>query len=505
MDVIALFGITFVALAVVVYIWMKRANYRRQFQHIPGPKETWLLGNALQIRPEKIHQQLNDWSKQFGHVYKIRLPDMYMIFFSRYDEIWEMFHHTGFDLAGRYNNFRFLHHFKDTGLSNVYPDQKWKLLRKTVQKNLKQYEDGMKKIERTATEISDDMFLDFNEASDSKRALDPLGIIKRTAMKTIGLVVCGERLTDSDPLVEYLLQYEEAVTKALSVTGFDYLLLDLFPAALNLPLRSSRRLKRTDELRDRVARELTKFGLTREGSLMRMLHEFTGDNTQRDDTVRLNEDDVILTSLNLLLAGVLTSSATFYCLMNILAHRKDVQRRIWEEIRKTGYDPTETIGLEDRSRMPYSRAVIYEVLRYHSVTPVNGQRVALKNIEISGIRIPQGSIVGANTWTLHHDPEFWEDPDQFRPERFLDSDGNILPPDHPRRKHLLPFSSGVRVCPGEQFALLRLFIWLTNLVKRFEITPAENNDVSRIDLNNFQFSFLLYPPSYEIFLNRRSN
>ena len=315
-----------------------------------------------------------------------------------------------------------------------------------------------------------------------------------------------KRLTDSDPLVDYLLQHEESVIKALGATELDYLLLDLIPATLNLPLRSSRRLKRADELRNRVARELlTKFGLTREGSLMRMFHEFTSDSTQRDANVHITEDDVILTSLSLVLAGVLTSSATFYCLMNILAYRKDVQRRIWEEIRKTGYDPTETVGLEDRSRMPYSRAVIYEVLRYHSVTPVNGPRLAVKDTEISGIRIPQGSIVASNTWTLHHDPEFWEDPDRFRPERFLDSDGNILPPDHPRRKHLLPFSSGVRVCPGEEFALARLFIWITNLVKRFEITPAENNDVSRIDLNNFRLSFLLHPPRYEIFLNRRSN
>ncbi len=250
---------------------------------------------------------------------------------------------------------------------------------------------------------------------------------------------------------------------------------------------------------DSVARELKRIGLEHDNSLMKMLHDHMNHNTENGC---LEECDIILTPLSILVAGVGTSSLTFYGQINILVHRKDVQGTIWEEIQATAH-PVEPVHLEDRPNMPYSRAVIYEVLRYHSITPNNVPRMAVKDTNIRGVGIPEGAAVAYNTMALHHDPGFWEEPDKFLPERFLDSDGNILSPDHPRRKRLLPFSSGVRVCPGEQFALARLFLWLTNFIKQFEVTPGEGNDKSKIDLKNFSLSFLLHPPAYQIVLNPR--
>ena len=483
----------------VICLWTRRLIYSRCFQHIPGPKETWLLGNALQINPAKFHWQLNDWSKQYGPIFKVRLPDTYMIVLSGYEEIWEALNNTGSDLAGRYSNFRYTRHFKNTALANRYPDEKWKLMRKVAQKHLKQYGEGLRRMENIVAEVSKDMFVEFRKSSVAGLTLDPLTIIKRTAMKTIALIVCGERLTDDHPLVDTLLQYESCVFGVFSNMDVDYLLLDLFPFTFNFPMRSSRRLREADAGRDSVARELQKLGLEHDNSLMKMFHDCMSDNTEHGCLVK---DDVILTPLNILLAAVATSSLTFYCLINILAHRKDVQMRIWEEIQATAH-PDEPVHLEDRPNMSYSRAVIYEVLRYHSILPTNVPRMAVKDTTIRGVLIPEGAAVAYNIMALHRDPEFWEEPDKFLPERFLDSDGNLLSPDHPRRKHLLPFSSGVRVCPGEQFALARLFLWLTNFIKQFEAAPAEGNDESKIDLTNFRLSLFLYPPNYEIVLKPR--
>ncbi len=482
----------------VLCLWTRRITYYLRFQHIPGPKESWLLGNAFQINPAKFHYQLKDWGKTYGPIFKIRLPDTYMIVLSGYEEIREAFNNTGTDLAGRYSNFRFIYLFKDTGLNNRYPSAKWKLLRNVAQKHLKQYGKRMKEMERRVAEVTNDMFVEFRKTADAESALDPLTIIKRTTMKTIALIVCGERLEDDHPLVEALLQFENFVLEVLS-NRVDYLLLDLFPFAFNFPLRSSRRLKEADECRDSVARELKRFGLRHENSLMKMLHDCMGDNMQNGS---LSEEDVLLTPLSILLGAVGTSSLTFYCLINILAHRNDVQGKIWEEIEAT-VRADEPVLLEDRSNMPYSRAVIYEVLRYHSLSPFGVPRIAMKDTNILGVRIPEGAAIACNTMALHHDPGFWEEPDKFLPERFLDSAGNLLSADHPHRKHLLPFSSGVRVCPGEQFALARLFLWLTNFIKQFKVTPAGDNDESKIDLKNFTLSVALYPPAYHIRLSSR--
>ena len=72
-----------------------------------------------------------------------------------------------------------------------------------------------------------------------------------------------------------------------------------------------------------------------------------------------------------------------------------------------------------------------------------------------------------NTWALHMDPAEWKDPESFRPERFLDEDGNLAP----RSNMWLPFSTGRRVCVGEALAKSELHLSLAYLCQRFTFTP----------------------------------
>ena len=86
-----------------------------------------------------------------------------------------------------------------------------------------------------------------------------------------------------------------------------------------------------------------------------------------------------------------------------------------------------------------------------------------------------------NTWALHHDESFWTDPEVIRPERFLDEKGQLLLPDHPNQKHLLPFGAGPMVCLGEVFARTRLFLWTAAVVGRFRMNLAPDSDKNWLD------------------------
>ncbi len=108
-----------------------------------------------------------------------------------------------------------------------------------------------------------------------------------------------------------------------------------------------------------------------------------------------------------------------------------------------------------------------------------------------------------NTWTLHHDESFWEDPSVIRPERFLDPDGELLPPDHPNRKHVLPFSAGPRVCLGEVFARTRIFLWTAAVVNRFKFKPAPGSDEQWIDPSVHLDNTFLMPLTNKIVFDRR--
>ena len=114
----------------------------------------------------------------------------------------------------------------------------------------------------------------------------------------------------------------------------------------------------------------------------------------------------------------------------------DIQRKIRREM----YD---IIGrdrlprLSDQSTLPYTSAALLEIQRMASVTPLGVLHSAAQDTKLNGYDIPQGSILISNLWAVHHDPEVWEEPFEFKPSRFLDDNGDLQ-----HKPELIPFSIG---------------------------------------------------------------
>lgn len=114
-----------------------------------------------------------------------------------------------------------------------------------------------------------------------------------------------------------------------------------------------------------------------------------------------------------------------------------------------------------------------------------------------GYEIPKGTMVIINHWALHNDPDKWDQPHLFRPERFLDSDGKLAP----KPESWLPFSAGHRVCLGETVVKPELVLLLTFILKRLTISlpPGAKFDPQPID------SFLAGPPKpFKIVVTERT-
>ncbi len=155
--------------------------------------------------------------------------------------------------------------------------------------------------------------------------------------------------------------------------------------------------------------------------------------------------------------------------------------------------------------MPYTQATLLELMRYHSLVPVPGPRSTTCTTVISGMTIPENTTLLLNIWGVHHDREFWIDPENFRPERFLGHSRYLLSPDHPKRRRVLAFSSGIRGCPAEQFDMNRLFLWLANTCKRFRVSPGTHNTLDSVRVDALQHNFLMYPPSCKLVFKKRNS
>jgi len=116
--------------------------------------------------------------------------------------------------------------------------------------------------------------------------------------------------------------------------------------------------------------------------------------------------------------------------------------------------------------MPYTEAVICEALRFSSFAPLGLMHKTLYDTNVKGFKISKGTTVICNLYSAHHNPEYWGDPEVFRPERFLSPTGEKLrnPP------HFLPFQVGRRQCLGENFAMDSLFLFVTAIFQKFHVT-----------------------------------
>ena len=145
--------------------------------------------------------------------------------------------------------------------------------------------------------------------------------------------------------------------------------------------------------------------------------------------------------------------------------------------------------------MPYTEAVIAECMRFSSIVPFGVMHEATQDTYFEGYLIPKGFTVSAFQYGVHHDKRFWGDPENFRPERFINEDGKFQ-----KNDALIPFSLGKRQCLGELLARDELFLLTTHIFHSFdvELAPEDKN----VDLK-YKQGALLTPSHYKVILNEK--
>ena len=120
--------------------------------------------------------------------------------------------------------------------------------------------------------------------------------------------------------------------------------------------------------------------------------------------------------------------------------------------------------------MPYLEAVLKETLRKYApvqvllrTTVTDGHRLE------NGLRLERGQVIEIPVGAVHYSPEYYPEPQEFRPERFLPENAHLLVP-----YTWLPFGAGARNCVGIRFAMEEMKICLAALLENFEFAPAPN-------------------------------
>ncbi|KEH29143.1 putative costunolide synthase [Medicago truncatula] len=178
----------------------------------------------------------------------------------------------------------------------------------------------------------------------------------------------------------------------------------------------------------------------------------------------------------MLVAATDTTSATSVWAMTALIKNPRVMRKVQEEIRNLG-GKKDFLDEDDIQNSLYLKAVIKETLRLYLPAPLLVPRESRETCIINGYNIPAQTILYVNVWAIQRDPNTWKNPEEFYPERFIESSINFIGHDF----ELIPFGAGRRICPGMSMAVASLELILANLLYSFDWKLPQGLEKEDID------------------------
>ena len=292
--------------------------------------------------------------------------------------------------------------------------------------------------------------------------LDSQSVDVHEDMTALTLRIVARTLFDADVTT----RIEQVARLGTEIQDFYYLrfasLRFLIPTWLPTP--GNRRLAAATRRLDDVV-----YGIVRDrrqdedrGDLLSMLLQARDENG-----LGMSERQVRDEVMTLLLAGHETTALTLTWAFLLLDRNPDARLRLEAEL--AAVLGAESPSPDVVSALPYTQAIVNETLRLYPPAYVTG-REAIRQTRVGGTAIPKGHIILISMYTTHRDARFFPEPDEFRPERWLDGLEKRLP-----RGAFIPFGMGSRMCIGAAFAMMEAVLLLATIARRwrFELVPAE--------------------------------
>ncbi|XP_072952784.1 cytochrome P450 71A9-like [Typha angustifolia] len=225
---------------------------------------------------------------------------------------------------------------------------------------------------------------------------------------------------------------------------------------------AKKNINRWDDVLNKVIKEHRE-GSTEDGGAEDFTHVLLSLQGDPNLGLELKDDHVKSLLVDMFAAGTDTSSITLEWTMSELVRNSHVMKKLVDEVRGIAGENSK-VRMEDLNKMSYLKAVVKETLRLHPPIPLLLPKETTEDCHIRGYYIPKGTRVFVNAWSIGRDPKYWEAPNEFNPERFINNQVDY------RGNHFqfIPFGAGRRICLGLQFAINAIELAVSNLVNQFD-------------------------------------
>jgi cytochrome P450 len=410
----------------------------------PGPKGYFLIGNAVQMLRDPFYFPIR-CAREYGDVVYLRFGPFAYYMLSNPSAIDQV-------LRVQHRNFpkdwgtRLLSSFLGQGL--VTSDgELWRRQRQLAQPAFRH--EQIQRYGQVMVEHTEQLIRGWRPGQTRDVHADLMQLTLGIVAQTLFSAQVSGKAAVVGRAMEAIMKY---------FAGF----LAMFPRLLWLPTRTNRRYRQAVRDLDQVIYDTIADRRTgrSEGDdlLSRLLAARDEDNSSMTD--RQLRDELV----TLMVAGHETTAvALSYCLY-LLAQHPQAAEQLGAELDEVldGRLPTAA----DAPRLRYTEWVVREAMRLYP--PVTGiSRQAAEECVIDGWHVPKGALIAMLQLVVHRDPRWFEQPEEFRPERWDNDLARRLP-----RGAYFPFGDGPRVCIGSQFAMMEAVLILATIAQRFRLELA---------------------------------
>ncbi|KAJ9549984.1 hypothetical protein OSB04_022527 [Centaurea solstitialis] len=460
--------------------WIKSVRNSTSSSLPPGPRGLPLVGYLPFLGPN-LHHEFTKLAQIYGPIFKLKLGSKTHMVVSS-PELAEAVAREHDDIFANRDPPAAAVEMSQGGQSIVWADNNslWRNMRKVIvyevlsTKNLEASRTfRLAEVRKTVNRVYDTMGTE----------VDFGGVMFLMSLNVITSMIWGKSLAESNGVGVELREHLSRIVELLGTANVS----DFFPVVARLDLQGVvREMKRrktvVDGIFDRIINErmASKVEETVEQKgrkdFLQILLELKEQNTTSSFTFTQIKT---LFMESIIGATDTTSTMVEWIMAELLQHpkiMKDVQNEL-----------EQVVGLNnivEESHIPrlrYLDAVIKETFRLHPPLPLLVTRCPNQSCKVGGYTVPKGTNVYLNVWAIHRNPEYWKNPLEFTPERFINPDGTTKFDFNGYKLKYFPFGSGRRKCPGIRLGEKMLVYVLASLLHSFDWSLPDNNELDLSD------------------------
>ncbi|KAF2099884.1 putative O-methylsterigmatocystin oxidoreductase [Rhizodiscina lignyota] len=477
----------FVLLVVLIFRvlkWHQSRQPPKGLRPVPGPKGLPFIGNIHQLKPQP-QRQMEAWAKEYGELFQVQLGWNTWVYLCSPESVKEIMDRQSAKSSSRTPS-PVVSDLVSGGMRFLFMENNevWRKIGTIVHKLLSAKATNTFKPsqEFEAKQLVHDIL------TKNTNEMDFYQHVRRYTSSVVMTSTYGKRIPRWE--CEEIREVYQIMHEFSEYAGPTAWLAEAFPPLAKIPIwmqwwrkRALVYYKRQEKLWLRLFRELKAQmddGIAPECFVKRMMES----SFEKEG---ISELQAAFLCGSIIEAGSETTSSALNSCIKYLGANPTVQSAAHEELDRMIGD-ARSPTFEDEESLPYIRAIVKEVQRIRPVTTIGTPHYTTEDIQYRGRFIPKGTVVSICQYAIHFDPRQYDEPKEFRPERYLNfplKAGTYAVQADPRQRDHFSFGAGRRICPGMHLAENSLFITIAKILWAFEILPPSGlGDCFDIDVSD---------------------